>query len=186
MLSRERPNNAIRRFVTILDFPAKWMGKAAAWLILGMMGALVFEVISRYVFGAPTVWAYDMTFMFYGTIFMIGAAYALGQDQHVRADFLYNVLPVRWQGVIDAFFYLFFFFPAIGIFTWLTYEYAARSWMMQETMPTSPWMPIIYPFKTVMPVTGVLLLVQGASETIKSLYSVATNERFTEHKIIRE
>ncbi|MFC3104689.1 TRAP transporter small permease subunit [Salinisphaera aquimarina] len=165
--------------MAVLDLPGIWVGKAAAWLILPMTGALVFEVISRYAFGRPTSWAYDMTFMFYGSIFMLAAAYTLGRDQHVRADFLYNILPVRWQGASDAFFYFFFFFPAIGIFTWLTYQYAWRSWSIGESLVSSPWQPIIYPFKMVMPVTGALLLIQGLSETIKCLYCVVTNKRFT-------
>lgn len=174
----ENRERTLRRVVAVLDLPAEWIGKTSAWLILPMVGALVYEVVSRYAFGAPTIWAYDVTFMFYGTIFMVGAAYALREDQHVRADFLYNALPVRWRGAIDAFFYILFFFPAIAIFTYVTFGYAARSWSMQETMPSSPWMPYIYPFKSVMPLTGALLLLQGVSETIKSLYSVVTNKPF--------
>ncbi len=169
---------SFRRAIEILDMPAVWLGKTAAWLILPMAGALVYEVVSRYVFGAPTIWAYDVTYMFYATIFMIGAAYTLCRDEHVRADFLYNRLSLRWQGVIDATCYIVLYFPAIGVFTWLTYQYAMRSWGMHETIPTSPWMPVIYPLKTVMPVAGLLLLIQGASELLKSLYCVVTNKRF--------
>lgn len=168
----------LRRIVEILDLPAIWIGKAAAWLIIPMVGALVYEVVSRYVFDAPTIWAYDITYMLYAAVFMLASAYALARGEHVRADFFYNSLPVRWQGLIDAACYLIFFFPALAVFTWLTYEYALQSWMTGETIPTSPWMPVIYPLKTVMPVTGALLLIQGLSELLKSLYSVATNQRF--------
>lgn len=168
----------LRLVVAALDVPGRWVGKTAAWLIVPMVGVLVYEVISRYVFDSPTIWAYDITYMLYGALFMLGAAYTLQRDAHVRADFFYNILPVRWQGVIDATFHLFLFFPAIGIFTWLTAGYAYSSWISHERIPTSPWMPIIYPFKTLMPVTGLLLLIQGFSEFLKSLYCVVTNERY--------
>ncbi len=164
--------------VRALDIPGRWAGKLVAWLIVPMVAVLVYEVISRYALGSPTIWAYDMTYMLYAAIFMLGAAYALGTDSHVRADFLYNILPPRYQALIDATFYVLLFFPAIGIFTWLTYDFALVSWQRQETIPTSPWMPPIYPLKTVMPVTGVLLLVQGVSETLKCGYCIATNRPF--------
>lgn len=178
MTTRKTPEQTLRAVVAVLDWPGYWIGLLCAWLIVPMVAILVYEVVSRYLFDAPTIWAYDMTYMLYGSIFMLGAAYALGRDSHVRADFIYTWLPVRWQGFIDACFYLFLFFPALAIFTWLTLNYALQSWHMGERIPTSPWMPIIYPYKTVMPVTGLLLLIQGISEFLKSLYCVVTNRRF--------
>ncbi|MEY8840637.1 TRAP transporter small permease subunit [Cribrihabitans sp. XS_ASV171] len=168
----------IRRITHWLDMPAMIVGKAAAWLILPMIVALVWEVVARFGFNRPTAWAYDATYMLYGALFMLGAAWTLGRDSHVRADFLFNVLPPRWQGVIDALFIVFLFFPAMYFFTEATWEYAAKSWMRGERIPTSPMMPIIYPLKTVMPITGILLLIQGVSELIKSYYNIATNRRF--------
>lgn len=170
----------LRRVVGILDLPGLWVGKIAAWLIIPMIGALVVEVVMRYGFGRPTIWAYDITYMLYGALFMLGAAYALGRNRHVRADFLFNVMSPRWQGLIDGMFTLLFFFPAILFFTLATYDYAAVSWMREERIPTSPWMPVIYPLKTVMPVTGALLMIQGVSELLKSIYCIITNRRFRE------
>lgn len=168
----------IRQITRWLDMPAMIVGKLVAWLILPMIGALVYEVISRFGFNRPTPWAYDVTYMLYGALFMLGAAWTLGRDSHVRADFLFNVLPPRWQGVIDAAFIVCLFFPAMFLFTEATWEYAAKSWMRGERIPTSPMMPIIYPLKTVMPITGILLLIQGVSELIKSVYNIRTNRRF--------
>ncbi|MEX2520546.1 MAG: TRAP transporter small permease subunit [Paracoccaceae bacterium] len=161
-----------------LDMPAMIVGKAAAWLIIPMVGALVYEVVMRFGFNRPTMWAYDATFMLYGALFMLGAAYTLGRDSHVRADFLFNVLSPRWQGTIDAVFIVFLFFPAMYFFTMATFDYALTSWERGERIPTSPMMPIIYPLKTVMPVTGALLFIQGISELIKSSYAIVTNRRF--------
>lgn len=170
----------LRRATEILDLPAVIVGKAAAWLILPMTGALVYEVIARFGFNRPTMWAYDATYMLYGALFMLGAAYTLGRDAHVRADFLFNVLPPRWQGTIDALFIVFLFFPAMYFFMLATFDYALVSWQRGERIPTSPMMPIIYPLKTVMPITGLLLLIQGVSELLKSYYSIASNRRFRE------
>lgn len=143
-----------------------------------MVGGLVYEVVARFGFNSPTLWAYDVTFMLYGTLFMLGAAYTLGRDSHVRADFLFNILSPRWQGIIDGLFIVFLFFPAMYFFTVATFEYALTSWQRGERIPTSPMMPIIYPLKTVMPVTGLLLLIQGVSELLKSYYSIVSNRRF--------
>ncbi len=179
----EDQERKLRRITSTLDIPGAIVGKAAAWLIVPMVGVLVYEVIARFGFNSPTTWAYDITFMLYGTLFMLGAAYTLGRDSHVRADFLLHILPPRWQGMIDALFIVVLFFPAIYFFTVATFDYAWISWQRGERIPTSPMMPIIYPLKTVMPVTGALLLIQGVSELLKSYYSIATNRRFREEGI---
>ncbi len=180
MWMNETRERRLRRTTEILDLPGYWVGKAAAWLIVPMVGALVYEVVARYVFNRPTMWAYDATYMLYGAMFMRGAAYTLGRDAHVRADFLFNVLPPRWQGVIDGLFIVLLFLPAMFFFTLATYDYALVSWQRGERIPTSPMMPIIYPLKTVMPITGVLLLIQGSSELLKSIFTIVANRRFRE------
>lgn len=171
----------LRQVTWWLDQPGYWVGKLVAWLILPMMGALVYEVVMRYGLNQPTLWAYDMTYMFYGTMFMLGAAYTLGRGAHVRADFLFNIMSPRWQGIIDGVFTLILFFPAIFFFTWVTFDFAVVSWDRGERAMTSPWMPPIYPLKTVIPIAGALLLIQGVSELLKSLYCVVTNRRFREN-----
>ena len=178
-LSAEREQK-LRTLTALLDLPGRWVGLVTAWVILPLIGALVYEVIGRYVFNSPTMWAYDITYMLTGAMFMLGAAWTLGEDRHVRADFLFNVLSPRWQGVIDGSMTLFLLLPAMVFFTLATGEYAAESWMRGERIITSPWMPIIYPLKTVMPVTGVLLIIQGISELLKSGYAIATNRSFRE------
>lgn len=180
MALTEKGERRLRRTVKILDLPALWAGKLVAWLIVPMIGALIIEVVMRYVIGRPTVWAYDITYMLYGTLFMLGAAYTLGRNSHVRADFLFNIMSPRWQGLIDGAFTLLLFFPAMLFFTLATYDYALVSWIRGERIPTSPWMPIIYPLKTVMPITGALLMIQGVSELLKSVYCIATNRPYRE------
>jgi TRAP-type mannitol/chloroaromatic compound transport system permease small subunit len=173
----------LRSIVSMLDLPCRWVGLATAWLALPLIGCLVYEVVLRYIFNSPTMWAYDITYMLTGTMFMLGAAWTLGEDRHVRADFLFNIMSPRWQGALDGVMTLCLFLPAIFFFTLATLDYAADSWARSERIITSPWMPIIYPFKTVMPIAGVLLLIQGISELIKSVYAVKTNRHFREQSI---
>ena len=171
-LFSERTRSAIRT----LDQISIWSGKAFAWLIIPMVLCLVYEVFARYLFNAPTLWAYDMTYMLYGSHFMLGAAYTLAMQGHIRTDFIYRLWPVRWQATIDSLLYICFFFPALTLWLWAGYDYAAISWARSEVGISSPWKPIIYPFKTVMPVTTTLLMLQGIAELAKSLYAVRHGE----------
>lgn len=167
------PPGALVRAIRTLDGISEWSGRAVAWLIVPMVLSLVYEVMARYVFSAPTVWAYDATYMLYGTFFMLGAAFTLKRKGHIRTDFFYANWSPRWQGAVDAALYLFCYFPALAIFLWVALDYAATSWSRGERIVTSPWMPPVYPFKTVLPVTAALLLLQGVSELLKSLYAAA-------------
>ena len=159
------------RTIRTLDRVSIVSGKAVAWLIIPMVGSLVYEVVARYLFNAPTEWAYDMTFMLYGTFFMLGAAYTLQKKGHIRTDSFYTAWSVKRQGWTDALCYLIFFFPALIAFLFVTWDYFAISYARQERIVTSPWMPIVYPFKFVMPLATALLLLQGVSEFIKSVYA---------------
>ncbi len=163
---------AIGRWIERLDKVGVWSGKLFAWLILPMTGALVYEVAARYLFEKPTMWAYDMTFMLYGTHFMLGAAFTLQKGAHIRTDFFYRRWPERMQATVDLVIYLICFFPAIGFFLWVSTGYAWKSWEQAERIITSPWLPIVYPFKTVIPITAGLLLVQGVSEVLKCIEAI--------------
>ena len=154
-----------------IDRISERFGKVVAWLCFPLVLALVYEVAARYGFKAPTEWAYDVTYMLYGTIFMLGAAFTLLKKGHIRTDFFYiNWSPQR-QGKTDTIMYVLFYFPAIMFFLVAGWDYAAHSWETFERAAMSPWRPIIYPFKAVIPVTAFLLLVQGVSELIKSVHA---------------
>lgn len=171
-MSAESPfSPRLGRTVEILDGISIWSGKLFAWLIIPMVGCLVYEVFSRYLFDSPTVWAYDMTYMLYGSHFMLGAAYTLAVQGHIRTDFFYRLWSPRWQGTVDSVLYVCLFFPALAFFFWQATDFAATSWIRGESGISSPWNPPIYPFKTVIPVTTVLLILQGISELIKSLHA---------------
>lgn len=160
------PSTALRIAAT-LDAVTRFVGKAIAWLILPMVLSLVWEVVARYAFNAPTEWAYDMTFMLYGTFFMIGSAWTLQRGGHIRTDIYYSRWTARTRARVDLACYLTLFFPAIAVFTWLAWGYFWRSFELNERIVTSPWLPIVWPFKFMMPAAGALLLLQGVAESIR-------------------
>jgi len=160
--------------VSVIDIISIWSGKGVAFLIIPMVGSLVFEVICRYFFNSPTIWASDFSTMLYGGFFMLGAAYTLQRQQHIRTDFLYEKWSIRTKGIVDSILYLALYFPGLVIFMWISWGYAWRSAMLNERIVSSPWMPIIWPLKLTMPIATALLLIQGVSEVIKSLYAAKT------------
>lgn len=162
------------RTIEIIDSISIWSGKIVAWTILPMVGSLVYEVICRYFFNAPTVWASDFSTILYGAFFMLGSAYTLQRQQHIRTDFLYANWSTRTKGIVDSVLYITLYFPGLGIFLWLSWTYALRSTMLQERIISSPWMPYIWPLKLCIPVAVLLLMIQGVSELIKSLYAART------------
>ena len=164
------------KIVRVIDRISYWSGRVISYLVYPMVGGLVYEVFARYLFRAPTDWAYDVTYMLYGTIFMLGAAYTLLNKGHIRTDLFYSKFPARRQGMIDAVMYLVLFFPGMIFFLVAGIDYAAHSWVTQERTTLSPWRPIIYPFKTVIPLTALMLMIQGVSEFIKSIYAAKMGE----------
>ncbi len=175
-VSTVQPLSGAIRVIRLFDSLSTWSGKLFAWLVIPMVGSLVYEVVARYFFERPTIWAYDMTYMFYGSHFMLGAAFTLARKGHIRTDFFYRLWSARSQGTVDALLYAFLFFPAMGVFFWLSWDFALKSWIQGERIVTSPWNPPVYYFKTVMPLAGLLLLLQGIAEFLKSLYAAVRGE----------
>ncbi len=175
---------ALLSVVRGIDTVSDWSGRIVCWLIIPLVGSLTYEVIARYVFGAPTVWAFDVSYMLYGSMFMLGAGYALYRGGHIRTDMLYQKWSPRAQGAIDAVCYLFFFFPGIFFLLWMGGVEALHSWQILETSDQSPWHPPLYPFKAVIPMTALLLLIQGVSEFLKSVYAVRSGRLYAKRETI--
>jgi TRAP-type mannitol/chloroaromatic compound transport system permease small subunit len=172
---------AAMRVVHAIDAFTDVIGKLIAFLVVLLTLALCFEALSRYLFGAPTIWAYDVTYILSGTLFMLGASYALLWGAHIRTDMIYRGLSPRRQGMLDAALYLVFFFPGMFFFLLAGYEYAFRSWLGNEQAAVSPWRPIIWPFKGILPLTAILLMIQGVSELLKSIYAAVEGVWPAEH-----
>jgi TRAP-type mannitol/chloroaromatic compound transport system permease small subunit len=169
------------RLVRAIDKFTDTTGSWIAWLSVPLVLAVTYEVISRYFFHAPTIWSFDVTFMLYGTLFMLGAAYALHKGAHIRTDFFWEKWSVKTKGIIDSVAYLVFFFPALLMFFYVSAHEAWYAFEINETSEQTPWRPILWPFKTVVPLACLLLLIQGVSETIKSVYAARTGVEL-EHK----
>ena len=168
----------LRPLVRIIDRFAEVTGVAIAWLMVPLIGAVVYEVVARYVFAAPTLWAFDITYMLYGAMFMLGAAYALRVGAHIRTDFFWERWSARTRGVIDTVAYVVFFFPGIALFLWVGWEEAWYAYGIGETSEQTAWRPLLWPLKACVPLAAVLLLVQGISELVKSAYAALTGRAF--------
>jgi len=169
------------RIVRAIDGFTDTTGTWIAWLNVPLVLVVAYEVIARYAFSAPTIWSFDLTYMFYGTIFMLGAAYALHKGAHIRTDFFFEKWSIRTRGVIDSVAYLAFFFPALIVFFVVTSGEGWYAFQIGEVSEQTPWRPILWPYKWVIPLTCLLLLIQGISETIKCVYAARTGIEL-EHK----
>ena len=167
----------MRKTIIFIDLSSQWAGRIFCWMLVPMMFAMVYEVVARKLFVAPTNWAYDVSRMLCGAMFMFGAAYALMRGVHIRADFIYRNWSPRTQGTLDCTLYVLFFFPAMIFFFLVSFEYAFSAWSTWERSMDTAWMAPLAPARTAMPVGAFLLIVQGVSEFLKSFYA-ATNNRW--------
>jgi len=157
--------------IVTIDTISLWTGRVVAWLTLPLMLVIVYEVTARYLFTAPTRWAYDISRMLYGAMFVLGAAYALSKGVHIRADFIYRRWSVKTQGWVDTLLYLVCYFPTMGIFLWVSTEWAWISLSRGERGTDTAWMPLLGPLKSCVPVGISFLILQGISELLKSVHA---------------
>lgn len=167
-----RGTDWIDRVTPAIDAISVWSGKAAAWLIVPMFLVLFFEVLVRK-FWQPTMWANDIATMAYGAHFFLAAAYTLKLQKHIRTDFLSARWSLRTQVRMDLAQYLLIFLPGMVMFTWMSWQFAAESWDLREALMTT-WRPPAYWYKTVIPVSSMLILLQGLSEVLKCIKTLQT------------
>ncbi|TSD88057.1 TRAP transporter small permease subunit [Mycobacterium sp. KBS0706] len=165
---------SLQRFLHLVDAISTWIGKAAAWLIIGLMVLICVEVVKRYLLNAPTAWIFDASNMFYGSLFMLAGAYTLAQNGHVRGDFLYGSMRPRTQAAFDLVLYILFFLPGIAALVYAGYSYAELSWRIGEHSTVTAEGPPIYHFKAVIPVAGALVMLQGLAEILRCVACLRT------------
>ena len=161
----ERSN--MQKSLLIIDKISTFVGKTFSWFIVSLTLLITYEVFSRYALDEPHPWAFDVTLMMYGALFMMAGAYTLSRNGHVRGDVLYGFFPPRAQAALDLTLYFVFFLPGVVALCWAGYIYAGDSWRILEHSSITAEGPPIYPFKTVIPVAGAFLLVQGIVEMIR-------------------
>ena len=154
-----------------IDKYSKWIGNVVCWITVPLMFAMVYEVLARKLFLAPTMWAYDMSRFLYGALFMLGAGYALSKGVHIRADFLYRNFKVKTQGLIDFWLYLLFYFPGLLFFFYMTTGFVLESIKRGERGMDTAWMPFMWPIKSCLLIGIIFLLIQGISELLKSYWA---------------
>lgn len=181
-------------FITFADNLSAWFGKAFAWLIIMMTFGVSYEVLVRYVFNSPTPWSLDVSFIMYGTLFMMGGAYTLSRNGHVRGDFLYRLWSARTQASVDLVLYILFFFPGVTALILSGWKYSSRSWGYTEVSVNSPAGIPIFQFKSVLVAAGILLFIQGIAQVMRCILCLRegawrmaeTDVEETEALVVRE
>ena len=172
--------------IRFIDHFSARVGKAFAWCIVIMTFGMAWEVFSRYLFNAPTGWSYDLSYMMYGTLFMMGGAYTLSHNGHVRADFLTRLWPPRAQAAVEMVLYLVFFTPAMLALILAGWKYASRSVRYQEVSVMSPANVPIFQFKLILVAAGCMMLFQGVAQMLRCIYCLRTGEWITAEEDVIE
>jgi TRAP-type mannitol/chloroaromatic compound transport system permease small subunit len=164
----------VQRLLHTIDGISTWFGKAAAWLIIALMTAVCVEVFKRYIMNMPTAWIFDLDNMLYGSLFMLCGAYTLAQNAHVRGDFLYSSMRPRMQASLDLVLYIVFFLPGIAALIYAGFFFAADSWRIAEHSNVTANGPPVYHFKSVIPLAGALVMLQGLAEIMRCVVCLQT------------
>ena len=166
----------MQKLLFSVDRLSTFFGQIFSWLIMALTLMISWEVFSRYVMNNPHPWAFDVMIMLYGSVFMMAGAYTLSKNGHVRGDVLYGFFPPRLQAGLDLALYILFFIPGVVALAWAGISFAGDSWAIQEHSNITADGPALYPFKTVLPLAGALLLLQGFVEIIRCIICLQTGE----------
>jgi TRAP-type mannitol/chloroaromatic compound transport system permease small subunit len=159
----------MQKVLLTIDKLSTFVGKVFSWLILSLTLLITWEVFSRYALDSPHDWAFDGMLQMYGMLFMMAGAYTLSKNGHVRGDVLYGFFPPRVQASLDLTLYFVFFLPGVTALCWAGYNYALESWHILEHSGITADGPPVYQFKTVIPIAGAFLLLQGLVEIVRCL-----------------
>ncbi|MDP4301795.1 TRAP transporter small permease subunit [Leptothrix discophora] len=165
----------MQSLLLLVDRMSTWLGQLFAWSIVALTGLITWEVFSRYAFNQPHAWALDAQIMLYGTLFMMGGAYTLAKNNHVRGDVLYGFFEPRTQATVDLVLYVLFFLPGIFALTWAGWNFAHESLAIREQTFSAEPLPL-YPFKFIIPLAGAMLLLQGIVEIVRCVRCIRDGE----------
>ena len=166
----------MKAYINFADQFVVWIGRAFAWGIFILTAAVMYEVIMRYFFNAPTLWAFDFTIQMYGAVFMMGGASAMSTKTHVKADMYYNRLSEKGQAILDLILFICFYAPGVVALTYAGYFYAKKAWIVHETSWNSPAQIQVYFSKSLIPIAGLLLLIIGISEIFRCIICIKTGK----------
>jgi len=166
----------LKAYINFADQFVVWIGRSFAWGIFILTAAVMYEVIMRYFFNAPTLWAFDFTIQMYGAVFMMGGASAMSTKTHVKADMYYNRLSEKRQAILDLILFICFYAPGVFALTYAGYFYAKKAWIVHETSWNSPAQIQIYFSKSLIPIAGLLLVIIGISEIFRCIICIKTGK----------
>jgi TRAP-type mannitol/chloroaromatic compound transport system permease small subunit len=164
----------MNRFLFMIDRLSAWSGKAFAWSIVLLTLIVCYDVFARYLINRPTDWGFDAAYILYGVLFMMAGAYTLSRNGHVRADMMYRSLQPRTQATIDLVLYFVFFIPGVAALAYAGIEFTQIAWAQKEVSSVTAAGTPIYPFKLVIPIAGVLLMLQGIAEIVRCIITIRT------------
>jgi TRAP-type mannitol/chloroaromatic compound transport system permease small subunit len=176
----------VERFLWFVDRLSMWMGKTFAWCILILTLGVSYEVFVRYVLRAPTSWAYDVSYLMYGSLFIMAGAYTLSRDGHVRGDFVYRLWRPRVQAAVDLVLFFLFYFPAVIALMYSGFVFARLSWRFGETSVYSPASIPVWQLKALIPIAGVVLFLQGISEVVRCWRAIKADAWPPRYKDVEE
>jgi TRAP-type mannitol/chloroaromatic compound transport system permease small subunit len=166
----------VQKIFLMVDRVSTWIGQFFSWLVVALTLMIGYEVFSRYVMNNPHPWVFDAMIMMYGTMFMMAGAYTLSKNGHVRGDILYGFLKPRTQAIFDLILYVVFFIPGVIALAYAGYGFAADSWRILEHSSITANGPPLYPFKTIIPLAGLILLFQGLVEIFRCVVCIQQGE----------
>ncbi|MGI9384192.1 MAG: TRAP transporter small permease subunit [Methyloligellaceae bacterium] len=166
----------MEQFIFAVDRITSWVGKAFAWCIMIMSFGMGYEVFVRYLLRDPTSWAFDFSYMMYGALFMMAGAYTLSRDGHVRGDVVYRLWSAKTQAKVELVLYFLFYFPGVLALIFAGWDYAGESWFYKEVSVMSPANVPIFQFKTIIPIAGGLLFIQGLAQVCRCILCIRTGE----------
>lgn len=166
------------RLARAIDRFTERSGLVFAWLLVPLVATVIWEVVARYAFDAPTTWAYETIYALYAALFMLGAAYALRVGAHVRTDFLWEKWTVRRRAAIETLAYVLLFLPCMALFLAVGVDWAWSAYRLGERSADTAWFPPLWPLKALLPASTALLMLQALSQTAKSLHAWRTGEEF--------
>jgi TRAP-type mannitol/chloroaromatic compound transport system permease small subunit len=165
----------INRFVYGIDQLSKTVGHAFAWLIVILTLGTCYEVFVRYALNNPTSWAFDMSYIVYGGLFLMAGAYTLSRNGHVRGDVLYRLWPARVQAGVELALYVLFFFPGVISLMVAGWAYGFDAFRMREVSVNSPAGVPVWQLKMLIPFAGFFLTLQGVAESLRCVQCLRDN-----------
>lgn len=166
----------LKKFLKVVDAISERTGRMVGWIAAPMILSLIYEVFARYIFQRPTIWSYEITYMIYGTHFLLGAAYTLKVKGHIRIDIVYMHFSPRAQAFIDVMGYLLIFFPVTVVLIVSGFDMARDAFVIKEVSQFTPWQPVLWPFKSMIFVGFALFFLQGLAEFARSVVLLIRGE----------